>query len=158
MGHKACGIPNFASRGYIFRDGSCMDCTEALPLTAQVWRQLVQTVEKIAKGTDHIRIDLFVAGGNILVNEANISFLKISKYVANTCRSFPNGFCPHRTWVPVATASTLWLACICAMALAANWEDCVRHYRSWQRQHGVFTLAPNSGQVQLASHHDVLPV
>lgn len=81
-----------------------------------------------------------------------------SMYVANTCRSFPNGFCPHRTWVPVATASTLWLACICAMALAANWEDCVRHYRSWQRQHGVFTLAPNSGQVQLASHHDVLPV
>ncbi|CAK9008473.1 unnamed protein product [Durusdinium trenchii] len=82
MGHKACGIPNFASRGYIFRDGSCMDCTEALPLTAQVWRQLVQTVEKIAKGTDHIRIDLFVAGGNILVNEANISFLKISKFPA----------------------------------------------------------------------------
>ncbi|CAE7559740.1 rnhA [Symbiodinium natans] len=64
LGHQACGIPNFASNGYIFRDGSCLDCVARPPLTGKAWKQLVLTVEKIARGSDHIRIDVFVPGGN----------------------------------------------------------------------------------------------
>ena len=82
---------------------------------------------------------------------AQVAF--ISMYVAN-CRSFQRGFCPEQTWVPVAIASALWLTCICIMAVVLNWEDCVRHYRTWQRQHGVFTLAQR-GQVHLVEQHDV---
>eukprot|EP00933_Yihiella_yeosuensis_P076937 TRINITY_DN86938_c0_g1_i1.p1 TRINITY_DN86938_c0_g1~~TRINITY_DN86938_c0_g1_i1.p1 ORF type:complete len:149 (+),score=20.36 TRINITY_DN86938_c0_g1_i1:69-449(+) len=81
IGHKACGIPNFASKGYIFRDGSCFDCVEAVPLSRSAWRRLIRIAEKVAAGTDHIRIDIFVTpGGEPVVNEANISFLKISKF------------------------------------------------------------------------------
>merc|ERR1711974_450256 len=75
-----CGIPNFASRGYIFRDRSCFDCAEPVPLSAAKWAELVRIVEAVAAGTDHIRIDVFVTpGGEPVVNEANISFLKTSK-------------------------------------------------------------------------------
>mmetsp|Transcript_32094 Transcript_32094/g.56961 ORF Transcript_32094/g.56961 Transcript_32094/m.56961 type:complete len:189 (+) Transcript_32094:970-1536(+) len=71
---------------------------------------------------------------------AQLAFL--CAYFANTLCSFHRGFCqPADTWVPVLMASSLWLATIFAMALAVNWEACVRHYRLWQRQHGVFTLA-----------------
>ena len=73
-----------AGPGYIFRDGSCLDCVARPPLTGKVstaptmnreclfthirplcqaWKQLVLTVEKIARGSDHIRIDVFVPGG-----------------------------------------------------------------------------------------------
>lgn len=79
-----------------------------------------------------------------------------SMYVANTCCHFQRGFCPDRTWVPVATASALWLTCVCTMALVVNWEECVRHYRNWQRQHGVFTLA-HRGEAS-AEHRRDLPV
>lgn len=86
-GRQVCGVPDFASKGFVFRDGSCLDCTEALPLTKQVWQRLVELVEHVAKGTDHIRIDLFFrggakddakserSGGKIYVNEANISLM-----------------------------------------------------------------------------------
>ncbi|CAE8735449.1 unnamed protein product [Polarella glacialis] len=81
LGHEACGIPNFASKGYVFRDGSCFDCVEPVPLSRSAWRKLVRIVEKVAVGTDHIRIDVFITpGGEPVVNEANISFLKISKF------------------------------------------------------------------------------
>ncbi|CAE7206043.1 rnhA [Symbiodinium sp. CCMP2456] len=74
LGHQACGIPNFASNGYIFRDGSCLDCVAPPPLTGEAWKRMVSTIEKIAQGSDHIRIDVFVpGGGRFLVNEANIS-------------------------------------------------------------------------------------
>ncbi|CAE7490716.1 rnhA [Symbiodinium microadriaticum] len=83
LGHQACGIPNFASNGYIFRDGSCLDCVAAPPLTGEAWKRMVSTIETIARGSDHIRIDVFVpGGGRFLVNEANISFLKISQFPA----------------------------------------------------------------------------
>ncbi|CAE7420798.1 rnhA [Symbiodinium necroappetens] len=75
LGHQACGIPNFASNGYIFRDGSCLDCVAAPPLTGEAWKRMVSTIETIARGSDHIRIDVFVpGGGRFLVNEANISY------------------------------------------------------------------------------------
>eukprot|EP00930_Biecheleria_cincta_P061453 TRINITY_DN47022_c0_g1_i1.p1 TRINITY_DN47022_c0_g1~~TRINITY_DN47022_c0_g1_i1.p1 ORF type:complete len:902 (+),score=150.85 TRINITY_DN47022_c0_g1_i1:31-2736(+) len=82
LGHKLCGIPNFASKGYVFRDGSCFDCAEPVPLPShEAWRELVRVVEHAAAGTDHIRIDVFVTlEGKVVVNEANISFLKISKF------------------------------------------------------------------------------
>lgn len=80
MGHKACGIPNFESKGYIFKDRSCFGCAEQVPLSTDAWQRLVEIVEKVAVGTDHIRIDIFVTpSGEPVVNEANISFLKISK-------------------------------------------------------------------------------
>ena len=62
-GHGACGVPDFASKGFVFRDGSCLDCVERLPLEAEPFRQLVEVVERIAQGTDHIRIDVFFRGG-----------------------------------------------------------------------------------------------
>jgi len=81
LGHKACGIPNFASKGYVFRDGSCFDCVEPVPLSREKWVLLVNLVEKAAAGTDHIRIDVFITtSGDVKINEANISFLKISKF------------------------------------------------------------------------------
>ena len=76
-----CGIPNFQTKGYIFRDGSCFDCQQPLPLPHAAWEKLVDIVERAARGTDHIRIDVFITpSGDIVVNEANISFLRISKF------------------------------------------------------------------------------
>jgi len=84
MSHGAFGIPNFESKGYIFKDRSCFGCTERVPLAAEEWLRLVEIVERVAAGTDHIRIDVFVTpGGKPVVNEANISFLKISKLPSN---------------------------------------------------------------------------
>merc|ERR1711971_1524536 len=81
LGHAKCGIPSFASEGYIFRDGSCFDCRSARPLTDANWDKLVRVVEAAAAGTDHIRIDVFVTpNGEPVINEANISFLKISNF------------------------------------------------------------------------------
>eukprot|EP00929_Paragymnodinium_shiwhaense_P091546 TRINITY_DN51470_c0_g1_i1.p1 TRINITY_DN51470_c0_g1~~TRINITY_DN51470_c0_g1_i1.p1 ORF type:complete len:879 (-),score=92.07 TRINITY_DN51470_c0_g1_i1:152-2788(-) len=78
--HKSLGIPNFVSRGLVFKDKSCMDCEEPLPLSDKAWARLIEVVEKVAAGTDHIRIDVFITPeGSIVVNEGNISFLKISK-------------------------------------------------------------------------------
>eukprot|EP00439_Symbiodinium_sp_Y106_P076536 s828_g15.t1 len=91
LGHQACGIPNFASNGYIFRDGNCLDCVAPPPLTGQAWKRMVSTIETIARGSDHIRIDVFVpGGGRFLVNEANISFLKISQFPAELVEEMPD--------------------------------------------------------------------
>jgi len=80
-GHAAFGIPNFASKGYIYRDKTCLTCKDRLPLSMDAWVRLVNIVEEIATGTDHIRIDVFITPeGEPKVNEANISFLKISKF------------------------------------------------------------------------------
>ncbi|CAK0859885.1 unnamed protein product, partial [Prorocentrum cordatum] len=80
-GHGACGIPDFSTKGYVFRDGTCFDCQEPVPLSDSGWAKLVDIVEGVAAGTDHIRIDVFVTPeGDVVVNEANISFLKISKF------------------------------------------------------------------------------
>ena len=56
IGHNRCGIPNFVSKGYIFRDGTCMDCPEQVPLAPHRWEELVRMVEGVATGTDHIRL------------------------------------------------------------------------------------------------------
>lgn len=81
LGHRTYGIPNFQTRGIVFRDRSCYDCEEMLPLSAERWEELIKIVEHVAEGTDHIRIDVFITpDGRIVVNEANISFLKISKW------------------------------------------------------------------------------
>ncbi|CAE7255537.1 ube2j2, partial [Symbiodinium pilosum] len=70
---------------------------------------------------------------------AQLAFL--CTYFVNTLCSFRHGLSsPNGTWVPVLVTSSVWLITVFAMALAVNWEACVRHYRAWQRQHGVFTL------------------
>ncbi|OLP89864.1 hypothetical protein AK812_SmicGene28622 [Symbiodinium microadriaticum] len=55
--------------------------------------------------------------------------------------------------VPVLVSSSMWFLAVISMALAVNWEALVRHYRAWQRQHGVFTLTGRE-----AGRRDVEPV
>ncbi|CAJ1346597.1 unnamed protein product [Effrenium voratum] len=133
MGHKACGIPNFASLGYIFRDGSCLDCAEPVPLSNQVWRQLVQTVEHIARGTDHIRIDIFVAGGRFLVNEANISFLKISKFPAELIEEMRSRWLEgYQFWQPASVDKTVCASYLHQVSVSAeSLVSCASKDVSW---------------------------
>eukprot|EP00439_Symbiodinium_sp_Y106_P077547 s828_g16.t1 len=59
----------------------------------------------------------------------------------------------QRQEVPVLVSSSMWFLAVISMALAVNWEALVRHYRAWQRQHGVFTLTGRE-----AGRRDVEPV
>jgi len=50
--------------------------------------------------------------------------------------------------------SFMWVGLIACLALSINWSHCIRHYRAWQRRHGVFRIqaAPidSDGYVALA--------
>eukprot|EP00927_Polykrikos_kofoidii_P070789 TRINITY_DN67173_c0_g1_i1.p1 TRINITY_DN67173_c0_g1~~TRINITY_DN67173_c0_g1_i1.p1 ORF type:complete len:914 (-),score=104.65 TRINITY_DN67173_c0_g1_i1:195-2936(-) len=97
LGHRTLGIPNFQSRGLVFRDGTCCECEERLPLSQERWASLVRIVERLAESTDHIRIDLFITpDGGFVVNEANISILAISglppEIISEMARRWVDGY------------------------------------------------------------------
>eukprot|EP00418_Pyrodinium_bahamense_P011383 CAMPEP_0179127260 /NCGR_PEP_ID=MMETSP0796-20121207/60279_1 /TAXON_ID=73915 /ORGANISM="Pyrodinium bahamense, Strain pbaha01" /LENGTH=515 /DNA_ID=CAMNT_0020826047 /DNA_START=370 /DNA_END=1917 /DNA_ORIENTATION=- len=77
-----------------------------------------------------------------------VQLAALGAYVANAFCDFPRGVGePDRTWMAVLVASAVWLAAVCAAAVAANWSLCVRQYRHWQRQHSVFTLTAPAARV-----------
>jgi len=63
-------------------------------------------------------------------------------YIANAMDKFRGGLGgEERTGAVVLQASAMWVAEVCLVAMVANRAMCMQYYRSWQRQHGVFTLA-----------------
>lgn len=53
--------------GLIFRDGSCLSCRAAVPVTD--WPSTVRMLEALLPGTDYLRISLFVHQGLPVINE-----------------------------------------------------------------------------------------
>lgn len=70
----------------------------------------------------------------------------VALYVINVLCHFPTGLGASKQ-VPVLVVSLAWFALLCAAALAANWTLCVRHFRTWQRQHRRFTLQVPAARV-----------
>jgi len=64
----------------------------------------------------------------------------LSCYTCNLC-VFPAGIGngEQSTFIVLGSTSA-WLLLILAFTVSINWEACVRVFRTWQNQHGVFTL------------------
>jgi len=73
-GHVDFGIPEFASSGYVFRDGSCVLCEGRPPVD---WEKTLRMVETVAEGSDYLRVDIFVKDGRPVLNEVTITFAAI---------------------------------------------------------------------------------
>merc|ERR1719468_165773 len=64
------GVPESVSAGYVFRDGSCVLCSEPPPVD---WKAAVRMAEKVAHGSDYLRVDIFIKEGRPVLNEVTIT-------------------------------------------------------------------------------------
>jgi len=71
----------------------------------------------------------------------------LSALTANTLCEFPEGLgSPDKTNLFVRGVSTLWFVLVLALSAGINRPLLLRHYHTWQRRHGTFTLQAQENQ------------
>lgn len=81
----------------------------------------------------------------------------ISCYLCNFCE-FPAGIGNAEESAFIVFGSTLaWLGLVMTLTVSINWTQCVEAFRTWQNQHGVFTLQPSDDPLSSSPNEPLEP-
>jgi len=80
----------------------------------------------------------------------SLQFCALAGYIADSICTFPNGLGDPQEDSVVRWLSVPWVALFAGLTLATNWQFIVGYYRTWQHQHGEFTLATEPAGTSVA--------